>query len=166
MARKRLDTITPSALAIDSLEREMRYELALDFAESLARFTDENFSAAAKVEFPPFIRGYISVSLVLAAKFWRALLAAVAGETFVTARIENVADELWITITGERGIEVEMKDCFYLIKTARAAGFKPYFEAGVFQLRTALRLSRSAAIYAPGYDGLDLYRILCKLMFE
>lgn len=154
--------LSPSPIVISS----RKYIDVSSYLDSLLRFTEENFSAAAKIEIPEQIYGTSPLSLEDSALFWKKLLSAVKGRHFITARAEVKSGILTLHITSTEEIDLEASDCIQLFKIAKSAGFKPMFENGEFTLRAEIQLAKSRTIYAGSFKRNEFYYALCKVFFE
>ena len=136
------------------------------FLDSLARFTEENFSAAARIEIPEPIYGIVPLSPEGSALFFKKLLRAVMGKHFITAVAEAKSGVMTLSFSAHGGIFLEPSECISLIETAKQAEFSPRFEEGKFVLKAEIHLTNFSTVYAHDIDKDAFYYTLCKLFFE
>ncbi len=134
-------------------------------AESLSRFINENFRAAAAVSYES-LDGSAVICEEYAAYFFKALLKGIFGRNFINIRISSSHKGLFINIRSDKRLPLRRRESNELIKIARAAGFEIQPHDNGFTLSAQLAVTSTAHIYTYTPSKNSFYLSLCDIFFK
>ncbi|MBO5206383.1 MAG: hypothetical protein J6K44_00395 [Clostridia bacterium] len=143
-----------------------KYLLNTDgFAEALEDFFGKNFSELIELTTDIRIAKKISVSPEYTAFFFKLMLYYIRARAFIRVAVLDLSDELCISITIDRPVELLLRESTDIIRAARNAGYEITPTESGYKLRVKYTEDYRMKVFARSCSVPELLYALNEIFF-